>query len=237
MMVNDMTRWETLVALVLLIPVFWEMGKGLRNKLQHPFMFTLFAFLLVSSNVVPPFFAVANIGAGRLRALAWMEFVLMLVLTTFYLTAWARQQLEESILGEKITDGVAGKELYSDGNKSADDIKGNGGLGARSSMIIATCLAFLMFGSAIMVIPNMQYYCCTSALSDLLDGTAATYKSENAERLRILKDDSIKDAELMEYSVHPELLFYEDVTPDTAEWINGATAKYYYKDSVVLINR
>ena len=104
-------------------------------------------------------------------------------------------------------------------------------------MLIVACVAFLLFGSAIMVYPNMHYYCGTSALSNLLDGSAATYKAENAERLRILKDDSIKDAVLTEYSVHPELLFYIDVTLDSAEWINTATATYYYKDSVVLEQR
>ncbi len=217
MMFNDMTRWELIIALILLIPIFWEMAGGLRHRLPHPFMFTLFAFLLVSSNVVPPFFAVANIGAGRLRALAFMEFALMMVLVVFYLTAWARQL---------ITGVVSDK-------KSENRLK----LGTNSSMMVAACIAFLFFGSAIMTFPNMRYYCCTSALSDIIDGSAAAYKAENAERLKVLNDDSVRDAVLLEYSVHPELLFYEDVTPDVNEWINGATARYFYKDSVVLKKR
>ena len=218
MMFNDMARWEFIIALILLVPVFWEMAGGLRHRLSHPFMFSLFAFLLVSSNVVPPFFAVANIGAGRLRALAFMEFALMMVLVVFYLTAWARQQL-------------TGGSLRSAGSS------GSTKLGINSSMMVAACIAFLFFGSAIMTFPNMKYYCATSALSDILDGSAAAYKAENTERLKILKDDSVRDAVLLEYSVHPELLFYEDVTPDVNEWINGATARYYYKDSVVLKKR
>ncbi len=243
MMTNDMLRWETLVALVLLAAVFWKMSESLKVRLQHPFMFALFAFLLVSSNVVPPFFAVANIGAGRLRALAWMEYVLMLVLVVFYLTAWARQRLEDVYLRAEAKrtqavrmDDVAGTEELKN-HDTAMLNKNIAGYGIGTSMVIAVCIAFIFFGSAIMTIPNMRYYCATSALSDLLDGSAATYKAENAERLRILNDDSVKDAALMEYSVHPELLFYEDVTPDKDEWINGATAKYYFKDSVVLKSR
>jgi hypothetical protein len=234
MMADDMARWELVAALVLLVPVFWEMARSLRHKLEHPLMFTLFAFLLVSSNVVPPFFAVANIGAGRLKALAWMEFVVMLVLDVFYLTAWARQQLmSESAASWNISNQTVGVGIDNVSSKNASGRK----FKSTSSMLIAASLAFLMFGSAIMAYPNMQYYCCTSALTDLVDGSAATYRAENAERLRILKDNSIKDAVLTEYSVHPELLFYIDVTDDTNEWINTATATYYYKDSVVLKKR
>ena len=50
----------------------------------------------------------------------------------------------------------------------------------------------------------------------------------------VFRDDSIKDVELPEYSVHPEMLFYWDVTYDKSEWVNTATATYYNKDSVVL---
>ncbi|RKM57861.1 hypothetical protein D6855_12485 [Butyrivibrio sp. CB08] len=212
MMITDMSRWELWVALILLVPVFWTMAGGLKARFEHPFMFVLFSFLLVSSNMTPPFFAVGNIGAGRLKALGWMEFVVMAVLTLFYLTVWARQQLTE---------------------RASDDAT----LSVRASFVIAVCLGFLIFGSALNVIPEHDYYSGTSALFALLDGTAATYKQENTERLGILRDDSIRDAELMEYSVHPEMLFYWDVTTNKDEWVNTATATYYNKDTVVMINR
>ena len=85
------------------------------------------------------------------------------------------------------------------------------------------------------VIPDHDYFSGTSALFAITDGSAGTYKAENDERLVILRDDSVKDAELVEHSVHPEMLFYWDVTSDKAEWVNTATATYYNKDSVVLI--
>ncbi|MBO5622888.1 MAG: hypothetical protein J5959_14820, partial [Butyrivibrio sp.] len=217
MMINDMSRWELWVALVMLVPVFWTMAGSLKARFQHPFMFVLFSFLLVSSNMVPPFFAVGNIGAGRLKALGWMEYVVMVVLTLFYLTAWARQHLEEK--------------------NNSDVESSNMMLSKAASFVIAVSLGFVVFGSALSVIPDHDYYSGTSALFAIADGSAATYKAENDERLKTLRNYSIKDAELLEYSVHPDMLFYWDVTPDKSEWINTATAKYYDKDSVILINR
>ena len=210
LMVNDMARWELLAALMLLGVIFWKMAGGLKVRLEHPFMFSLFAFLMASSNLTPPFFAVGNIEAGRLFALAWMEFVVLSVLVVFYWTTWIRQRINGI---EEVTDGKFSSML---------------------SMMIITATLFIGFGSLLCVIPDEGYYTCTEAVYELVSGEAGTYKAENDERLAILNDESIKDAELKEYSAHPELLLYMDVTPDKEEWINTATATYFEKNSVRL---
>ena len=221
MLFNDMTRWEVLVILVMLVPIFWKMAGELKVKLEHPILFTLFAFLLVSSNMTPPIFATANIDAGRLKALAFMEFVFMLVLVVFYLTAVARLYFYK-----KYISGISDDES-DDANTFSPVL----------SMIIACCVVIFVIGSVLSIKPEPEYYSCTTALYDIVSGNAAVYKQENAERLSILRDDSIKNAELIEYSVHPEMLFYMDVTPDTSEWINQATAIYYEKETTVLLTR
>lgn len=221
MMTNDMARWELWVALILLIPIFWTMAGEVKVRFQHPFMFVLFSFLLVSSNMTPPFFAVGNIEAGRLKALAWMEYVFLLVLTLFYLTVWFKQYYEDKnkAVCEKVNEA---------GRKNTMTIS------VTSSFAIGVCIGFLIIGSGLSVVPEHDYYSGTSALFAIADGSAATYRKETQERLAILRDESIRDAELAEYSVHPEMLFYWDVTPDKNEWVNQATATYYNKDSVRL---
>jgi len=221
MLFNDMTRWEVLVILIMLIPVFWKMAGKLRVRFEHPVLFTLFAFLLVSSNMTPPIFATANIDAGRLRALAFMEYILMLVLVEFYLTTVARQYFDKKYISD-----IKHNEL-DDSNTFSPVF----------SLVIAGCAVIFVIGSALSIKPEPEYYSCTSALYDIVSGRAAIYKQENSERLIILRDDSIKDAALTEYSVHPEMLFYMDVTPDSSEWINQATAIYYDKETTVLLPR
>ena len=227
MLFNDMTRWEVLVIFIMLVPVFWKMAGELKVRLEHPILFTLFAFLLVSSNMTPPIFATANIDAGRLKALAFMEFVFMLVLVVFYLTAVARQYFEERYVSSGAAKNAENSESYNTEKVFSPAL----------SMIIASCIAVLAVGSVLSIKPELDYYSCTSALYDIVSGRAATYKQENADRLEILSDGSIKNAELIEYSVHPEMLFYMDVTPDTSEWINQATAIYYEKETTVLLPR
>ena len=239
MLINDMTRWEVFVILVMLVPIFLKMAGQLKVRLEHPVLFTLFAFLLVSSNMTPPIFATANIDAGRLRALSFMEYVFMLVMVVFYLTAVARQYFDEkyvSVTSEKhvvISEGLA-DAIVGEKSKNAS-LDSNDVFSLVSSMIIVSCIAILVVGSALSIKPEPEYYSCTSALYDIVSGRAAIYKQENAERLAILRDASIKNAELTEYSAHPEMLFYMDVTPDSSEWINQATAIYYEKETTVLL--
>lgn len=213
LMFNDMARWELFMALALLGVIFWKMSEGLKVRLEHPFMFSLFALLMASSNLTPPFFAVGNIQAGRLMGLAWMEFVVLLVLVVFYWAVWIRQKIQA-----EETEAAAGDGKFS----------------AMTSMMIVVVVLLIGFGSALCVIPEAGYYTCTEAVYEIVSGEAGTYRSENADRLLILNDGSITDAELSEYSVHPKLLFYMDVTPDKAEWINTATATYFEKNSVIL---
>ena len=209
---DDMMRWETLVVLALLVPVFWVLASGIKHRFEHPVMFVLFAYLMVSSNSTPPYYAVGNLASGRLQALAWMEYVVMLVLAEFYVVAWGRQK----VTGDAAAAGVSGAGKFSEA----------------TSGFIAVCAVALLFGSVLCIKPDVGYYSATSALGDLVSGNAATYKAENKERLKVLEDSAVKDAVLAEHSTKPEMLFYQDVTKDPSEWINGATALYYGKDSV-----
>ncbi len=205
------TRWEVWIAMIMLIPVFWKLSEGIRHKFEHPFIFTLFACGMSASNMVPPLYALANLGAGRLVSIAWAEYAVMLVLTVFYWTAWTRQKL-----------GTA--------NVSQD----KNAFTAEASGVILICFVFILFGSALSVYVEPEYYSCSCALNDVLSGRASEYLAQNRERLEILQDESVKDAVLEPYSDRPVMVSFDDITEDPDFWINNIMARYYQKDSVRL---
>ena len=90
MCINEYTKWEMLICLVLLIPVCWKLASGIKHEFRHPFIFTAFAYGMSAACMVPPLYALASIEAGRLRSIIWAEYVVMTVLVLFYLTAWIR---------------------------------------------------------------------------------------------------------------------------------------------------
>ncbi|MBQ6588711.1 MAG: hypothetical protein IJI01_08535 [Butyrivibrio sp.] len=207
--VNEYTRWEVIVALMILVPVFWKLSESIEHRFEHPFIFTLFALGMTASNMVPPLFATANIEAGRIQSIIWGEYVVMLVLITFYVTAWVRQNLAGS--GEK-------------------DVE----LSVRSSTWIFALVFILAFGSILCIKADPHYYSVTSACADIVSGDAYVYRSENLSRLQTLKDTSVTDVVLDEYSVKPQMLFFSDIEDDTQFWINTVVARYYHKNSVLL---
>ena len=99
---------------------------------------------------------------------------------------------------------------------------------------IAFCAMLFVFGSALCVQANPDYYTFTSALQDLRSGAAVQFAAEQKERLIVLQDASVEDAVLSELSVNPDLLFFSDITEDPAEWTNDAMARYYGKRSVMM---
>ena len=213
MMITVYTRWEILAAAALMIVVSWKMAGIIRHRFQHPFIFSAFAFGLSASNMVPPLYALANLEAGRLMSIIFAEYIVMLMLTVFYVTAWARQTLFSS--DEKHSENVVAFSNVS------------------SSMIIS-CAVFIIFGSALCVYDNPQYYSASAAFSDLVSGDAATYLKESRERLEILSDPSVTKAVLLPYSAQPKMLYFDDITKDKDYWINSIMARYYEKVSVVL---
>ena len=74
-----------------------------------------------------------------------------------------------------------------------------------------------------------------SAAKSLLNGEAQAYRAQEQERVAILEDTSIENAELKEFQNKPYLLFYEDIEADTNNWKNVRMSSYYRKNSVILI--
>ncbi len=116
----------------------------------------------------------------------------------------------------------------------AQGAAGGARLSAALSGVSVFLAAALIFGSALTVKADPDFYMATCAVQDLLNGHAARYKEQNDERRKLLRDASVKDAVLDEFDYKPDLLFFSDIETDPSNWQNKALARYYGKDSVVL---
>ncbi len=211
--VDEMVRWEVLLVFIILAILFWNMASAIKHNLEHPFVFALFSVSMVAVCVVPPLYAVESIDAPRIRSTMWLQFVSVMTLAVFYYVTWARQ---------RISDRSSSRE------KS---------FGKVSSVAVIVTVMIIAFGSLLCVYVNPAYYSATSAVYDLVTGTAKGYKAENESRLETLNNDEIRDAVLPPHSYKPELLFQGDIYEDASLWENSAVATYYNKDTVALEKR
>lgn len=209
--INDMTRWEVILVLLIIALISWKMGEKNEKELKHPVLFGLFTFLLTASSMTPPLYAVGNVDAGRVHSLIWMEYIILLIISVSYYTVWVRHAI--------------GKHF---------EVSNNGIFSSNETLMLIVLSCYLFIGSILCVYENPQYYTATSATFDLAKGNGKKYLFECEERLKVLKDDAVKDAALEELTVRPELLFYQDLSEDAGDWINQNVAIYYDKDSVYI---
>lgn len=183
-----------------------------------PFPAAVLAYGIVSCVVTPALYAQGNMDAGRIQSTFWLHAVLVLLLLEWYLVGGLYRRFSK----EQNASAVSCLQ-----NASAVSCLRNGAGG----FVRAILLFFIVF-SLLAVKGNPDFYTGTSAVSELLDGSAAQYGRENEERLRILKNPREQDAVLPRYTVQPNLLYFEDVSEDPDDWINQKMSEYYGKNSI-----
>lgn len=215
---NQWMNWAVLLILALAGVIFW-MGfaekttcsgaQAVQLRFAAPFPAAVLAYGIVSCVVTPALYAQGNMDAGRIQSTFWLHAVLVLLLLEWYLV------------------GGLYRRFLKGQNVSAASCLQNGAGG----FVRAILLFFLVF-SLLAVKGNPDFYTGTSAVSELLDGSAAQYGRENEARLRILKNPGEQDAVLPRYTVQPNLLYFEDVSEDPGDWINQKMSEYYGKNSI-----
>ena len=207
-----------------------ETGSGaqaVQLRFAAPFPATVLAYGIVSCVVTPALYAQGNMDAGRIQSTFWLHAVLVLLLLEWYLVGglYRRFSKEQNASVASCLRNVSAASGLQ--NVSAASCLRNGAGG----FVRAILLFFLVF-SLLAVKGNPDFYTGTSAVSELLDGSAAQYGRENEARLRILKNPREQDAVLPRYTVQPNLLYFEDVSEDPGDWINQKMSEYYGKNSI-----
>lgn len=230
---NQWMNWAVLLILALAGVIFWmgfaesggsganaqadgaaasEMGSGaqaVQLRFAAPFPAAVLAYGIVSCVVTPALYAQGNMDAGRIQSTFWLHAVLVLLLLEWYLV------------------GGLYRRFSKEQNVSAVSCLRNGAGG-----FVRVILLFFLVFSLLAVKGNPDFYTGTSAVSELLDGSAAQYGRENEARLRILKNPGEQDVVLPRYTVQPNLLYFEDVSEDPGDWINQKMSEYYGKNSI-----
>ena len=207
-----------------------ETGSGaqaVQLRFAAPFPAAVLAYGIVSCVVTPALYAQGNMDAGRIQSTFWLHAVLVLLLLEWYLVGglyrrFSKEQNVSTASGLQNVSTASGLQ-----NASAASCLRNGAGG----FVRAILLFFLVF-SLLAVKGNPDFYTGTSAVSELLDDSAAQYGRENEARLRILKNPREQDVVLPRYTVQPNLLYFEDVSEDPGDWINQKMSEYYGKNSI-----
>lgn len=212
---GEWTSWPVLVMLIALIPLFWIMTEKTEFAFPYPAVMVFFGFCIVSAMVTPPLFALGNIEAGRLQALMYLIYLLVLVLSVGYIVGWVRKN-------------IGNREEKRESEITASNFS------MPSIWCLVCCLFFFAFASVLTVIAEPHYFTFTSAITDLSNGNAKAYGEALRERTRIYSSGSQGILEVDPLPAQPELLYFDDITEDAGDWKNKGLARYYEIEGVVV---
>lgn len=205
---SEWSGWPIAIMVIALIPLFWNLTKRTEFQFKYPLVVVFFGYCLVSAMMTPPLFAVGNIGAGRLKALAFTMYILVLTMCVGYVTGWVRKTIEN------LTDLTAFEQFSSS-----------------QILCLLGCVIFLGLGSIITIIPDPHYYTFSSALTDIFNGNAESYGNALAERIEVYKSgDTTVEVEAL--PSQPELLYFSDIKSDAEDWENRGLCRFYGLESV-----
>ena len=213
MCVSDWTTWPVIAALLLMVPLFWHIAGESAHDFPAPMVLFVLGAGVVSANVTPPIFAVGNIDAGRLKALFFLQYMLVMSLVLFCGTGWLRRRMEAR--GYR-GPGAADKELRA---------------------VIAAGVLIVLFGAALSVRADRYFFTSSAAVEDIANGSAAAYGEALRERFDVLHDPAVREVEFDPLPAEPYLLYYSDLSGRPDSWENRACARYYDKESVAVRGR
>lgn len=210
--IGEWTTWPIVILMIMLIPLFWQIVGKITFKFQYPGIVVLFGYGLVSAMMTPPIFAVGNMEAGRLQALTYLMYILILSLCVGYVTGWVRKKLDTR------------SALWMQSNEFT----------VAQRWCVLICIVFIVFGSAITVIPEPHYFTYSSALVDLTDGSAKAYGETLRERAVLYNNGKGGVVVVEVLPAQPKLLYFSDVKEESDNWENRGVSKFYGLDAVLV---
>lgn len=210
--VEEWLSWHSAALLFLALPLMHQIAERVNYDFPYPLLAAALILCLVSAGFTPSLYAQGSVTAGRLQNAVYFFSILGLYGVSFYFVGWCSKK---GIKRPKIK----GKELIPL-------------LFMRERLLVWGLLVLFCAGSLFHFMVNRKIYIGTEAAEVLVSGQAEIYRQENEERLQLLKDSSRRRVAVKPFSNPPELLLFQDIAFDEAEWINTAVAKYYGKESV-----
>lgn len=197
------------LALVFLAPVLWNAAAAARIRFRWPLFFLVLTFGLYAAQFCPTWYALKQAGPDRLLDIIFYSAFFWMAVNLFYFLGWLQRRLWAE-------NGAVPQGRYTIGF-----------VAVTAALLAVSCFAMR----------DMLNFTSIQALNALRTGQAQQYHSEFCARVEVLEDAAVADAVLQPYSVHPRILYFDDATPDAANWRNEAMADYYGKHSVIVLPR
>jgi len=196
---------------LMLLPAFYEAAKASPYRFSHPWLVLVLGVCLYCTQLTPPLYSIAGIGAGRIENTYFISFVAMWFLYMFYLAGFAAKHVEQIKLPELTSRRFLALAL------TCLCLLGTG------------CLAFRRPGDVLYGVQNLSG---PSAALSLLRGEAQQYDREMTQRETLLNDETLAEITLRPLSVTPAVFVDDLIVPNAVYDVRPSLCRYYGKDVI-----
>lgn len=198
-----------ILCIILAMPIIIDLVNEFLSESDFKFKYPLLAFVvsigIFSSMFCPTIFVMQNIGGGRIRNVEYFTFVVLVFLNCIYFTGYALYRLKKRNVHISWNENIPLKYLV--------------------------LIGVFMAGVLIYPVQTSSGY---RAVQTISSGEAAQYSDEAQMRYEMSLAAEGQDLELMDFTVKPELLFFDDIRREKEHGNNIVYANYYKLSSVVL---
>lgn len=213
-------RWLDLPLVCLLLlftPAQWRLAGSAavgEGAFRRPWLPLLVTFVLVWGMIWLPSYTMGGIGPGRLINIAWMTFLLGMLVSWCVFLGWLARVKRVDAAG------------------AAARLAGTGRWAALAGAALLLCMACIG-GHTVKEGLDNRFATSLEAVWELANGTPQAFAAAMDEREAILTDPEVSDAVIrpLTEDERPGLLYFSDVTPGPDSW--GLT-EYYGKQSVTV---
>ena len=207
-----------LIAVTLaVLPALYGAAKKSPWRFSHPWLVLGLTGALYCTQMTPPLYAIASIGAGRIVNTYFISFVALWFPAVYYLAGFAARRLEAAGRGQLIRPLTA---------------RSYGALLAVSLCLLGMgCLACRPAGEALYGVQNMNG---PSAALSILSGEAARYDAEMTLREEALNDPTQPVVTLSPLTAVPDVFMDDLIVPGAEYDVRPSLAAYYGKEAILI---
>ena len=196
---------------LVLLPAVFDAARKSPYRFEHPWLVLMLGVCLYCTQLTPPLYSIAGIGAGRIENTYFISFVALWFLYVYYLAGFAARRMEQVQWPEMKPKRFGALVLV------CLCLLGKG------------CLAFRRPGDVLYGVQNLSG---PSAALSILTGEAAQYDREMTERERLLNDDALPEITLRPLSVTPAVFVDDLIIPNAVYDVRPSLCRYYGKELI-----
>lgn len=200
------TGWTTILLLILLIPIIWQMTKHLKFQFRLPGLVLAWSFCLYATGYTPSLYALGTPGLARTLNAVKITYQLLLVMNEIYFLGWLQRKLKNR---KGLLDQGAAWWFYA-------------------------LVGIAIIGIFIAEPNKTRFYSSYAAYNYVHTGEACNFREEYLSRVETIRNGG-DDVVVKPIDYKPWILYPSDLSDNPQNEANQAMAKWYRKNSITCI--